>query len=218
MAQTLAQASRLNEHTRLLLGHEGAKALKACDIPCILWGEDLLIHFGVPTVIFDRFLLVANPQVASLKLESLGFHRLPPNPRYRYLEELTQDSIRLSNPSDQRGDENVDHPALVLLPSAAWHFPFNELSDFVPPLHTVIESYIDTWLDAKTLDFRSRLKTHIAYLKDYVQDVKAPGFPSLLKYEYQRDFWRSYLKSPIYENEKAEWRKRRQSERVLRRR
>ena len=217
MAQLLPPVPRIIEHTHLSLRHEGARALNSCGIPCVLWGEDLLRHFEVPTLIFDRFFLVANPEVASSKIESFGFHRLPPNPRYRWLEELTQGSIRLSNPSGQHSDEDVDHPAVVLLPSAAWHFPLspsNQLSDIVPPLHVIIESYIDTWLDAKTLDFCCHLRTHIAYLKDYVKDVKDSSFPGLLRYGYQQDFWRSYLKWPIHENEKPKWRRRRQAELV----
>jgi hypothetical protein len=34
----------------------------------------------------------------------------------------------------------------------------------------------------------------------------------MLRYKYQQDFWRSYLKSPIFVNKKAEWLRRRQSE------
>jgi hypothetical protein len=85
-------------------------------------------------------------------------------------------------------------------------------SDIIPPLSAVIESYIDTSLDAKALYFRYHLRTHMAYLAEYVKDAKDPSFPSVLRYKYQQDFWRSYLKSPIYVKEKAEWQKRRQSE------
>jgi len=190
--------------------HEGAEALKSCGIPCTVWGEDLLRHFGVPTIIFDHFLLVPNVETAASKLESLGFHPLPPNPRYRFLEELTRNSIRLSH-----GQYIDDHPAVVLLPACAWHFSMrlsSPKSDIIPPLSAVIESYIDTSLDAKTLYFRCHLGTHMAYLAEYSKDAKDPGFPGILRYKYQQDFWRSYLKRPIYDNERAEWRRRRQSE------
>jgi hypothetical protein len=52
----------------------------------------------------------------------------------------------------------------------------------------------------------------MAYLAEYVKHAKDPGFPSMLWYKYQQDFWRSYLKSPIYVKEKAEWRRPRQPE------
>jgi hypothetical protein len=194
-------------------GHEGAKALKSCGIPCAVWGEDLLIRFGVPTIIFDHFLLVPNPETAASKLESLGFHPLPPNPRYRFLEELTRNSIRLSHASGQHIED--DHPAVVLLPADAWHFSMRLLSpksDIIPPLSAVVESYIDTSLDAKTVYFRCRLETHMAYLAEYSKDAKDPGFPGMLRHKYQQDFWCSYLKEPISDNEKAEWRRQRQSE------
>src|SRR3984957_2133218 len=58
-------------------GHAGTKALESCGIPCAVWGEDLLRHFGVPTIIFDHFLLVPNPETAASELESFGFHSLP---------------------------------------------------------------------------------------------------------------------------------------------
>jgi hypothetical protein len=85
-------------------------------------------------------------------------------------------------------------------------------SDIIPPLSAVIESYIDTYLDAEMLYFRCHLRTHMAYLVKYVKDVKDPGFPDMLRYKYQQDFWRSHLKSPIFVNKKAEWLWRRQSE------
>jgi hypothetical protein len=105
----------------------------------------------------------------------------------------------------------MDHPAVVLLPADAWHFSMklsSPKSDIIPPLSVVIESYIDTSVDAKTLDFRC----HMAYLAEYSKDAKDPGFPGMLRYKHQQDFWRSYLKKPIYDNEKAESRRRRQSE------
>ena len=136
--------ARQHGNTYPFCGHEGTKALKSCGIPCAVWGEDLLRHFGVPTIIFDYFLLVSSPETAASKLESYRFHPLPPNPRYCFLEELTRNSIRLSHASDQHRD---DHPAVVLLPADAWYFSMSLLSpelDIVPPLSTVIGSYIDT--------------------------------------------------------------------------
>ena len=186
----LLPAPREHGNTYPSRGHEGARALKSCGIPCAVWGEDLLRHFGVPTIIFDHFLLVPNPESAASKLESLGFHPLPPNPRYRFLEELTRNSIRLSHASGQHIN---DHPAVVLLPADASHFSMSLLSpksDINPPLSAVIESYIDTLLDAETLYFRCHLRTHMAYLAEYVKDAKDPGFPGILRYKYQQDFWR----------------------------
>jgi hypothetical protein len=211
----LLLAPREHSNTRPYSGYEGIKALKSCGIPCAIWGEDLSRHFGVPTIIFDHFLLVPNPETAASKLESLGFHLLPPNPRYRFLEELTHNSVRLSHVSGQHID---DHPAVVLLPADAWHFSMSLLSpksDIIPPLSAVIESYIDTSLYTKTLYFHCRLRTHMAYLAEYVKDVKDPRFPSTLRFKYQQDFWRLYLKSPIYVKEKAEWQRRRESELLL---
>jgi hypothetical protein len=45
-------------------------------------------------------------------------------------------------------------------------------SDVIPPLSAVIESYIDTSLDAETPYFRSDLRTHMAYLAEHVKDAK----------------------------------------------
>ena len=206
---------RQHGNTYPFRGYEGTKALKSCGIPCAVWGEDLLRHFGVPTIIFDHFLLVPNPETAASKLESCGFHPLPPNPRYCFLEELNHNSIRLSRESGQHIN---DHPAVVLLSADVWHFSMSLLSpksDIIPPLSAVIESYIDTYLDAEMLYFRCHLRTHMAYLAKYVKDAKDPGFPGMLRYKYQQDFWRSYLKLPIYVNKKAEWLRRRQSELLL---
>ena len=130
----------------------------------------------------------------------MDFILFPPNPRYRFLEELTRNSIQLSHASGQRID---DHPAVVLLPADAWHF----LMSLIPPLSAVIESYINTSLDTETPYFPSHLRTHMAYLAEYVKDAKDLDFPGTLRYKYQQGFWRSYLKSPIYVNKKAEWRR-----------
>jgi hypothetical protein len=165
---------------------------------------------------FWCFLLVLNPETAASKLESRGFHRLPSNPRYYFLEELTRKSIRLSHASGQHIN---DHPAVVLLPADAWHFSVSLLSpesDIIPPLSTVIESYIDSSLDAKTLPFRCRLQTHMAYLAEYSKDAKDPGFPDMLRYKISGGLLTLILeKKTIFGNEKAEWRRRRQSELLL---
>jgi len=65
----------MHSNTYPNLRHESANTLKSCGIPCAVWGEDLW-HFGVPTIIFDHFMLVPNPETAASKLESLGFHPL----------------------------------------------------------------------------------------------------------------------------------------------
>jgi hypothetical protein len=214
MSQVLLETPREHCNTYRYPGHEGSKALQSCGIQCAVWGEDLLWHLGVPTAVFDHFLLVANPEKAASKLKSLGFRPLPLNPRYRFLQELTRNSIRLQAPG-QRIDEHMDQPTVVLLPADAWHFSMRLLhpkSDIIPPLYAIIESYIDTSLDAETLDFRCHLGTHMGYIAEYVKDAKDPGLPGMLRYKYQQDYWRTYLKSPIFDNERAFWRARRQAE------
>jgi hypothetical protein len=103
----------------------------------------------------------------------------------------------------------------VLLPVDTWNFSVSLLSpksDIIPPLSAVIESYIDTSLEAQTLYLRCRLGTYMVYLAEYSKAAKDPGSPGTLRYRYQQDFWRSHLEKPIYDSEKAEWR---QSELLL---
>lgn len=69
-------------------GSPGDPRYEPCDIllragiPCKVWGEDVLTFYGVPTVVFDLFVLVPSPEMASQALKDQGYVLTTPNPRF----------------------------------------------------------------------------------------------------------------------------------------
>ncbi|KAI9762268.1 MAG: hypothetical protein M1840_001447 [Geoglossum simile] len=67
-------------------------------IPCVIWGEDALAHYGVPTGRFDLFLLVHDPTQAAECLTAAGF-LVGSNDRYKYLPQLHEGVPRFIDPT-----------------------------------------------------------------------------------------------------------------------
>lgn len=42
--------------------YQACEVLISESLPCLIWGEDALGHHGVPTILFDVFLLVHDPE------------------------------------------------------------------------------------------------------------------------------------------------------------
>ena len=81
--------------TRLLRRYEAPTILISHGIPCAVWAEDALSHYGVPTVVFDLFLLVDDPEVAVECLRNAGYIRTPQNPRFANIPQLSEGLPRL---------------------------------------------------------------------------------------------------------------------------
>jgi hypothetical protein len=60
---------------RLFRRYEAPATLTSHGIPCVIWAEDALSHYGVPTVVFDPFLLVDDPEAAAECLCNAGYIR-----------------------------------------------------------------------------------------------------------------------------------------------
>jgi hypothetical protein len=89
------------------LRHIGPQTLLLKGVPCVIWAEDALHHYGVPTVVFDMFCLVEDEISAAQKLEETGFSRLPEDPVYSYhLPELVTGRPRLYLVRDSLTKEN----------------------------------------------------------------------------------------------------------------
>jgi hypothetical protein len=70
-------------------------------IPCVIWAEDALAHFGVKTALFNLFLLVHDPTQAASCLTAGGFIRVGPNEGYRHLPPLYEGVPHLIDPANR---------------------------------------------------------------------------------------------------------------------
>jgi len=68
-------------------------------IPCVIWAEDALAHYGVPTVCFDLFLLVHDSAQATKCLTDGGFVRVGLNKRYKDIPRLDEGVPRFVDPA-----------------------------------------------------------------------------------------------------------------------
>jgi hypothetical protein len=166
-----------------------------------IWAEDTLLSYGVPTVTFDLFLLVRDPNEAAEILKAAGYVREKPNPRYLNISQFS-DRFGPERPSEPTNEpregselyESAD-PALnavILLPAKQWNYELPHdapiLDKSVPPLPKFLDALIMTWLDVPNVEwpFRMHIATHIGYIYYYVEGVKAPRFEEGLRKEHRQ--------------------------------
>jgi len=185
------------------------------------WGESALRAYGVRTIVFDTMILVDTPELASKELERNGFHRIATDEQDVDNPELYKDAIRLVRSRSQ--DDTTDGAghtangmsvsnaaqAVALLPAAVWHFPISLLTtnkqSMCPPLHEMVSSLTDTWLDAKTLPQICQLRTYLSYVKAYVPVTLESSFVGTLRHQYHQDFWKAYQEGDIKPRQRSYW-------------
>ncbi|KAI9774211.1 MAG: hypothetical protein M1839_001757 [Geoglossum umbratile] len=175
-------------------------------VPYCIWCEDALSAYGVPTIVFDLFLLTPDPGEAAATLIEAGYVRKEPNARFC---DIPQFSNRLGPATSCKGDrksidksggfESLD-PSMtevVLLPANEWFYDLLEdaedMTQWKPPLSKLLDSLMAKWFDLKDSDSEYNLQSHIAifisYIYLYVGEVKEPGFErGLLKEHWQLHF------------------------------
>lgn len=170
-----------------------------CDagIPCLIWGEDALALYGVPTIILDLFLLVHDPERAVRSLEAAGYSRTKVNPRFEHTPQLSIYAPRLAIPpkgSNIKGGDltEVDESntvGVVLLSAYEWKYTLYrdvaETQNYMAPLAAFLDCLIEVYLDLSTTDrpLRDHLAVWINYLYVYVKELRAPGFEEQLRPE-----------------------------------
>ena len=177
-------------------------------IPCKIWGEDVLCFYGVPTGVFDLFLLVSDPEEASKRLVDQGYIRTTPNERFTYIPELSSQVPRLvasslagklmesfsisSDASDPLGADDTILPGVVLLPATDWNYPLPrsvaELHELIPSLHEYFDCIVEKWMDvpANMDSLRSHLAIHIVYHSLYLDEVWTEGFEKEIRKEHRQ--------------------------------
>jgi hypothetical protein len=147
------------------------RILYEAGVPCVIWGEDALTAYDIPTIVWDLFLLVHDPESAARVLASHGFSRTTPNPRFSNIPQMSHNVPRLAqipasafhDMADLPKGDDVNAPGVILLPAKYWRYKLprtvNEVDNFIPPLSTLLNTLIGVWID---------LPDNAAFLRDYI--------------------------------------------------
>ncbi|KAN0106649.1 hypothetical protein V8E51_009525 [Hyaloscypha variabilis] len=178
--------------------------LRDSNIPCVIWCEDAVGYYGVPTVVFSFYILVPDIDKAAKVLIQRGWH----------LEDSVQTKFgntplrsahhRLTPPIDVTQNRPAWSPGMgpppppskippgptttILLPASEWNFTFPSIiQSFFPPLPELLDALIDKLLDEPLTDMIwNQLAVLIAYLYGYVPALKEKSFAEHLKYEHRQ--------------------------------
>jgi hypothetical protein len=181
--------------------YNACRILYKAGVPCLIWGEDALTGYGIPTIVFDLFLLVHDPEEAAAWLAESGFYRTKPNPRFRDIPQMSDRVPRLTQlPAANReksfGEitelpeaDDINAPGVILLPAKQWRYNLPHtvagIEDFIPPLATFLDRLLELWMDIPESDskLRMHIATHIGYFYLYTKEVRNPGFEKQLRIE-----------------------------------
>lgn len=175
-------------------------------IPCLVWFEDAIAPYGVPTVVFDLYILAPDVDEAARALIDAGWTDAGPlNSPYHFLTgsipqcRLNPPGITTAQkPESKRWPPpppSKDPPGpttTVLLPAADWNVAPDNLQPsspdgFVPPLAVLLDALIDSLLDSPSDTLlRTRLATHISYLYGHCGSLKKQDFAENLKPEHRQ--------------------------------
>jgi hypothetical protein len=202
---------------------EPCDVLRQSGVPCLLWLEDAIFQYGVPTIGFDLFILVADPEVAANTLRDSGWidiapaearscnfltqtspitHRCLKPPGIKDLGDFDDDDLigELPPPPSQ----DPPGPTItVLLRAQDCHVSIEPLSlrtmetgNFTPPLAVLMNGLISSVLDAPpSTELEWRLVIQLAYLYGHCKATQTAEFAAELEYE-NRQFHIDALTGP----------------------
>ncbi|KAH8905434.1 hypothetical protein BR93DRAFT_795567 [Coniochaeta sp. PMI_546] len=174
--------------------------LYSAGIPFCIWSEDALSHVGVPTIVFELFLLVPDVDLAAQKLVDAGYERrgpplaYEPIPQFHNLFAPAQSSKHSAAPEDEEVwgfIDSADTP-VALLPAKDWFYDLPEkpedMTDWYPTLDQLLVALIAKWLDldAQESTLRLRIAVFIGYIYHYLDAVKEQGFENKIPRQYWR--------------------------------
>nr|POF14025.1 hypothetical protein CFP56_03049 [Quercus suber] len=143
-----------------------------------IWAEDALSAHGIPTVVFDVYLLVEDVQSATKILTHNGFTRKCRDPDYDPVVEFFDRYV-------PPGTANKN--AVVLLSAADWSFDFQKTSiAWLPPFPDLLDSLLCRWTDHCSRSLRMHLAVLIGYCYIYKNRVKTLGYVVNLRKENQQ--------------------------------
>ncbi|KAI9035675.1 uncharacterized protein KD926_003119 [Aspergillus affinis] len=174
--------------------YKSCLVLENIGIPYVIWFEDALVHYGVPTVVFDLYVLVLDIDTAADALIKAGWIVDTQNPHRIGDSVVAIPQTPLISP-DQK-------TKTVLLLASDWRFPLaaNPALERVPVndrspsklsfplLSGLLDSLIESWLVGPTEDatLLVRLACYFNYLYGYVPALKERSFADQMKYEHRQ--------------------------------
>ncbi|CAI7595724.1 unnamed protein product [Penicillium discolor] len=174
--------------------YKSCQVLSDHQIPYVIWFEDTLHHYGVPTVKFNLYLLVSDLDEAAELLVKAGWVMDSQGPRKIGNAKVEFPQKRLVSPTTKT--------ITVLLPAEEWKFPLiaDSPSDDTPlradspenvsfpPLPGFLDALIESWLDCPSDDamLLLHLACQISYLYAHVPVLKQQSFAEEMKYEHRQ--------------------------------
>ncbi|KAG9200070.1 hypothetical protein G6514_007667 [Epicoccum nigrum] len=196
--------------------HTGSKSrrwpchiLREHGIPCVVWFEDAIAFHGVPTVVFDLYILVPDISTAADVLVRAGWKPVQQEkaviggaeveyPQRRLLsatakkkhEAYMQEIQRPLPPGHIHASDTTDYT--VLLPAADWNFCLSKTErpeeNVFPPLAGLVDALIDSLLDCPRHNYllRCHLAVHLTSLYDCAPALKEKAFAEQMRYEHRQ--------------------------------
>ena len=187
--------------------------LQTAGISCVVWFEDAIAYYGVPTIVFDLYVLVQDPAAAAELLQRNGWtyaererkignatvadqqllYALSPLPSPPAAAHLSSRLADADADADKGDAGKLPGPTTtILLPARIWNFALEQhclpATSVIPPLAPLLDALIDSLLDSP--DGNVMLRLHIdcliAYLYEYVPELRQDSFRLRLKVEHRR--------------------------------
>ncbi|AEO62107.1 hypothetical protein MYCTH_2313111 [Thermothelomyces thermophilus ATCC 42464] len=172
--------------------YAACELLYKAGIPAAVWLEDALSRHGVPTLVFDLFLLVPDVDAAAQVLIGAGYRRGQLSfalRNIRQFENLYFPPRAIT--ADNKHDESIPDTGVILLAAREWFHELpataQDMTDWFPTLPQLLTALIAKWLslEEQESDLRLRIAVYIGYIYLYIDAVKEPGFQEQLPPEYR---------------------------------
>ncbi|KAL5332475.1 hypothetical protein BJX70DRAFT_130218 [Aspergillus crustosus] len=181
--------------TRARTRYDSCLVLNKNDIPYVVWFEDAIRHYGVPTVQFNLYILAQDIDIAAECLIRAGWIVDTKSPHQVGGADIQTPQVPVFSPNQKT--------KTVLLPASDWKFALTaetsllrvplrdespELTVSFPPLPGLLDALIESWLDGRNDDptLLLHLACQINYLYEYTPDLKERSFAEKLKLEHRQ--------------------------------
>ncbi|KAE8145897.1 hypothetical protein BDV25DRAFT_170167 [Aspergillus avenaceus] len=164
--------------------YEPLRLLRRNKVPCVVWFEDTLRYYGVPTVLFDLYILVPNIEVAANLLIKEGWVLDTQGPAMIGNAEVDLPQSRLVSVCGQK--------KTVLLPASDWKFAFpwelQQRASYFPSFPEFLDALVESWLDCPFEDpfLLLHLACQIGYLYAHAGALQERAFAKSLKRQHRQ--------------------------------
>ncbi|KAL2169373.1 hypothetical protein VTG60DRAFT_6079 [Thermothelomyces hinnuleus] len=160
-------------------------------MPAAVWLEDALSRHGVPTLVFDLFLLVPDVDAAAQVWISAGYRRGQLGLALRDIRQFENLYFPPRAITANKHEESIPDTGVILLPASEWFHELpataQDMTDWFPTLPQLLTALIAKWLslEEQESDLRLRIAVYLGYIYQYIDAVKAPGFEEQLPRDYR---------------------------------